>query len=294
MRTITSLIVSCLIIAAGCASPGGPVSTYDISDQRLHAWDEWRQTLVADAVAALQPYVDSANRDLSQFEGVIYVDVKEYERVVYFQPVQGAEWQEREFDYFTFPGPVIKDIPERVKASPIWTDRFALAHEFTGRCEISEAKLSKIDLDSSEPFEVTVLLEVSTVQRNVIASDTKPIPHPPAGYTYWRTDPREAIGLGGVNRLAFPRLSPRLPGAIHSEESQHDDLANEAAQLLAEKKYYNATRKATVVLSYSIEDAQWRPVVRPETEPPDFYIRQLRGWRQGLRQIDRGKVHVPR
>ncbi len=293
MRTITSLIVSCLIIATGCVE-----SPYDVAlrhqrelQNEQEKMDRWHAILIADAMAELQPLIDQANENLSKLDGVVYVDVQEFDRVVFFEEVPDEKdvGESRLTNYLPAPQ---GDNPRKIAGTPkgtvrnAWTDRFALAQEFSCRYEVGEAEVKWLIEDDLVPFVVIVPLKLVGTRRSVVAGEAA-IPQPPEGYAYWRSS-TVFSGLYGSGRWAWLGFTgkPGLPpGQRHQPGS--DPLADKAAEMLSAQEPTTVTldRKASVlyrtesgwhvpdeagIISQAADKLTWTQGISKELEPHVF------------------------
>ncbi len=324
MRTITSLIISCLIIAAGCdkhtksespqterespqtereptptkpesaepeASQIEPESPYDAARRERAKGRNWAATLIADATAVLQPLIDEANEELNALDRVIYVDEREFERVVFFLERADGRCPEDslggDIDYVDGRWVALVAPTETIRAE--WSDRFALAQVFSCQAEIVGAELTKIDFTSPEPFEVGFEVKVTGRRRHAIAGKPSPVPQPPGSYTYWRP----MHGGGGIFRRPIPfhmRL-PKMPGAPH--HAGQTELGYEAVKMLADVTPSMVGYTGTAILRYSTEEDKWAIAASEDTVAIDISAESL-SWYHGIDEEYRGCVYAPR
>ena len=307
MRILATLVISCLALSAGCAE-----SPYDAAQRRQRElaanarreqqeqqreqekMERWEAILVADAMATFMPLLDEANENLRELDGVVYVDVQEYDRVVFFEKIL----DEQEVAPYLAVSPavsyegdhaVITGEPEDTIPSE-WTDRFALAQEFSCRYEIGAADLI-VDLDSPTPFIVRISMKLVGTQRHAVAGQAA-IPEPPEGYTYW-ADP-ESSGHGWFGSSGGPPRFSVSPGVPPGQPHQpgRTPLADQAAEMLSAREPSPVDFNCLAVVFYDSQEAEWR-VDEPESGLITLGAREL-SWSHGISDEHRHHVFAPR
>lgn len=304
MRIIATLIIGCLILSAGCGEPASLESPYDAARRWQEESSEaarreqtrrtrWSATLLADAKEALQPLIDEANEELLALDGVVYVDVQEYGRVVFFRKNSGWYASQSSGGSFDYRGDrlVVLDDPEDTLRSQ-WADSFALAQDFACQAEIGTARLTKVDLASPEPFEVAIEVKVTGTRRHVIAGEPNPGPEAPTGYVLWLTDARFGGGMYGSPGVAPFRIRPpRPPGEPH--QPGQDELGDQAVSMLAEVTLSPIDHTGTAVLRYNTQEDKWTVVASTDSESIRMSSESL-SWSHGISDEYRHHVFAPR
>ena len=244
----------CVMLVGGCARS---LSPYERAERD-------RRILDADIRRAVEMEIAEANERAAKTNDVTWVDVKSFDRVVFFVPKPKPR---PPADSGEIEPPVIPDAPIRSRVRgffpPIgaprrqWTDRYALAQRYAYHYAIDKVTEIRPEADLDHPYAATVTVRMTVEHARAIAADAKPVPQPPQGMMRWKPTPA-SIGIatgffGGVRAPVLPDVV--VPGRPSAEAT--GPLAAEAVSLLRRAEHQRRTVILKLTAKYSLRSKQW-------------------------------------
>lgn len=290
-----------MAVIAGCAR-----SPYDVAQRDTAA-------ISADIRQAIGEHIARANRQAAARDGKVYVDVKQFKRMVAFVPVPARRPAVE--DEVEEPASAIDDIlggddpqpvrrrlniPRSARAIPVedsivavnrvpppnavlkrWTDRFALAQELSYRYAFG--KIRKVARQYSGPpyFTAEVEVLIKATQRWAYGGKAKSIPKPPAGYVLWRRPDRSfwGTGIGGGGSLPIPETPV---GKVVTASQPVDPVVQSALDSLRQGPPKDSECVIVVRMAYDHQKNRWQ-VVRV-TAGKNFPTPRWLSWEHGVEQ----------
>ncbi len=254
------LLIS-MAVSAGCTTP--PASPYDLAETNAI-------TISADIRLAIDKSIKDANKIASTQDGKTYIDVDEFDRVLVFVPITEPELRQRHFCY-------MKTLPENALVKK-WTDRFALAQQFSYR--YSYVRILESTRHFSSPhFTAKVEVLIKATSHRAYGGMPTDIPSTPNDHMIWW--PGRRSGFGGLRGMIDHLPAPtRPPGKIVTPSLAIDTISQSALDAL--RKSTPKTIKHTVIahMSYDRSKKQWK--LDSAMQKGDFPEPEWLEWSHGL------------
>jgi len=189
-----------------------------------------------DIRAAAEKLIVEANREAAKRDGVTYVDIKQFKRVVYFVPASMPLQEQKEPDVIvdgTFEPPP----PPDDAVAHEWTNRFALAQQFTYRYTLEKITDIRPVLKGELLFEAKAVFRMDYQKPSAKAGTPKRVPKPPRGMRLWSPKrPCLHFGFGIGDGKEWRHLPhPDVPPGERAEKVT-DPLARQAVAAMAKAK----------------------------------------------------------
>ena len=267
--TLIALLTSMMLIAGCAPSPALLASPYDLVAQDA-------ATVSADVRRAIDKLILDANKVAAEQDGKVYVNLKEFERVLIFVP--GSERGPDEED----PGVTISGnvTPPENAVFEKWTDTFALAQELTYRYSYVEALA--IERHLSPPyFTAEIKLLIKSTQRWAHGGKPQDIPDTPTGFVLLPYHSSSRFGFSGPGRFHHLPAPYPPPGKVVTPSLTIDAISRLALDYLAKGPPKKSKHAVIAQMAYDHLKSRWylRDVKKDDgfPEPKDLY------WSHGLK-----------
>ena len=243
------------------------------------------QIIRQDATAVIQSAIDEVNRKAAKLDGITFVDVQKFGRVVFFVPAPTGIEDVSPHQ----PGSMDVEnwylVPPANSTRNDWTDRFALAQEFTYRYSLQ--KIEKVEMGS--PLAVAFTVTVESSQRHAVTEQSRPLPRPPREMELWSPSNR----LSGMYGLHDPPMVASLPAPLWppgcSADRTTDKLAVQAVKKMRDESITKSSETIEGTARYDPKREKWLLSMPPGKLPQPV----AQYWEQGLSDSDRMYVHDP-
>ncbi len=253
----TLLCVALLVGCTRCLSP------YEQAERD-------RQILEADARRAVEKEVAEANERAAKTNGITWVDVRDFRRVVFFVPKPKPKPKPEPWPPIDSDGMILPIIPDYKLSQPSkafspfysppdgatrhqWTDQYALAQRYIYHYTLEEIADVRHGPDLDHPYVATVRVRIKVEHQKAIAADAKPVPKPPAGMKRWKPAIGLARGFWGCRGAHLPNVF--VPGEPSTEVT--DPLGKRAVSLLKTASIEKRTVILRLTVTFSPQKGTW-------------------------------------
>ncbi len=246
-------ILALPILSLSCrAQPRGPVQQESSVYQRM-ALDAER--IEADAKPLIEKLVAEANAEGASRKGQVWVNEGQYDRMVVFVPAEDGGSSNGRIRDMEIERTGDREVPAGAVMSK-WTDRFALAQEYSYEYSFLEFKDGFSSLIPLR-LEVLAILDFKEHQRRTIAGVPKPLPKIPDRFAVWQK-PFLLTARGGPRTKSDidPFRRPSCPGVL-AHEANRSPLVGEALKALELAPLKTHSSRATATLRYDFDKGAW-------------------------------------